>query len=730
MGKMAYALLPVFTLMATTAEGTTSLEGIRADFPDPPLCWKSRPLWFWNSPISDETTRDIMTGAKGAGYCGFGILPSKGCPEFMSAEYLDGYASALDIAENLGLKMCLYDEWWFPSGSAGGQLAKQYPEALAKRLDMSETDITGPQSFSHPLPKGTFMGAVAMNTVSLARVDISKSASEGKLVWEAPEGAWKVMVFTCVTDGSGGLVDYLNPDAVNKYVALTYQKYYDRFPRHFGSTIDRAFYDEPALYHVDGGRAWTEAYNVKFQSRCGYNPITYYPALWYDIGKDTEAARNALLGFRAELYANAFPKTLNDWCSAHQIQLTGHVDQEEIVNPVGLCGDLIKCFMYQDIPGIDEIFTYGRASKAYKVVSSAAYNYDKSLVMTECYGAMKDMSVAMLYKEAMDQFAKGINVMIPHAVWYDANHIVFEPELSQRTEPYASELPQYNQYIGRLQRVLQFGRHVADIGVLYPIATLQAGYRFDVGKPYEGGIIPKEADYMDVGELLALGVRRDFTFVHPEILDSRCTIEGPRIKLNNAKNHEEFRVFIIPGAKVIHASNLVVVKQLYDLGGKVIATTELPTKSAEFGKDAEVQEMVQQIFGTNPSDAGHENAAGGKAWFVKSPSPERLQAVLDNAIPVPDVKFEPNPSVTKGNLSYIHKLIDERHFVFVANSSETPVDTSVRIRGKLDSEVWDPRTGDIRKCESSHHTISGEDLTIVRLYLPPLHSLFIVSKEQ
>jgi hypothetical protein len=73
---------------------------------------------------------------------------------------------------------------------------------------------------------------------------------------------------------------------------------------------------------------------------------------------------------------------------------------------------------------------------------------------------------------------------------------------------------------------------------------------------------------------------------------------------------------------------------------------------------------------------------------------------------------------------------DERHFIFVANSSETPVDTSVRIRGKLDIEAWDPHTGDIRKCESSHQAISGEDLTIVPLYLPPVHSLFIVSKEQ
>ena len=106
------------------------------------------------------------------------------------------------------------------------------------------------------------------------------------------------------------------------------------------------------------------------------------------------------------------------------------MDQEEIVNPVGLCGDLMKSFQYQHIPAIDQVFAYGRASKAYKLVSSAACNYDRPLVLTECYGGIKNTPVANLYKEAMDQFAKGINVMVPHAIWYDPAKIVFQPDLS------------------------------------------------------------------------------------------------------------------------------------------------------------------------------------------------------------------------------------------------------------------------------------------------------------
>jgi hypothetical protein len=569
------------------------------DFADPPLRWHSRPLWFWNGRVEPEKTRAMVSACKKSGYYGMGILPTAdmGVP-FMSPAFLNQYQVAVEEAAELGMKLCLYDEFWFPSGSAGGLLAQKHPEALGKRLDMLALEVTGPKIVELALPAGTFMGAVAMDRATKQRENITGQAKGRKLVWNAPAGAWTVMLFSCVRDGGAGLVDYLNPEAVQRFVELTYQAYYDKFPTHFGTTIDSAFYDEPAMYHVQGGRAWTDAFNKKFQEKFGRDPVVYYPALWFDIGPDTTAARNALFGMRAELYSNGFPKTINDWCRGHRIQLTGHVDQEELVNPViGQTGDLIKAFKHQDIPGIDQIGGYGRASRAYKLVSSAAYNYDRPLVMTECYGAMSHMPVANFYKEAMDQFAKGINHMVPHAVWYGSPRVGFEPDLTPGAATYGPELPAYNRYIGRLQRMLQGGRHVVDIGVLYPIATLQAGSWFGPGNPYEGCVSIPEADYMDVGEALALDARRDFTFVHPEVLDEKCVVAGTEIQLNNQVNAERYKIFIIPGSRAIHWSNLRKIKQFYDNGGKVIATSRLPDSSAEFGMDKEVRKAVAAMFG-------------------------------------------------------------------------------------------------------------------------------------
>lgn len=715
-----------------------STASLRSDFANPPFSCQSRPLWFWNGPLDGERTRATLAACKERGYCGVGILPAHGMsPGFMTPGFLAHYRLAVEQAASLGLKLCLYDEYWFPSGSAGGLLAQRFPEALSQRLDLLAWNVTGPKLFAQVLPAGTFMGAVAMNLATKQRADISRQVKDGQLIWQAPAGEWRVMAFTCVRDGAGGLVDYLNPEAVQRFISLTYQAYYETFPDHFGATIDSAFYDEPTFHWVQGGRAWTAGFNERFRRKHRFSPVALYPALWFDIGPETAAARNALFGFRAELFATGFPKTLNEWCRAHRLQLTGHVDQEEVVNPVGLCGDLMKAFKHQDIPAIDQVFQYGRASRAYKLVSSAAQNYDRPLVLTECYGGINNLPVANLYKEAMDQFAKGINVMVPHAVWYTPTNVIFQPDLSPTNAVYGPRLPAFNQYIGRLQRLLQGGRHVADIAVLYPIATLQAGYYFGPGKPYEGGVIPPEADYMEVGERLALALRRDFTFIHPEVLDERCRVAGAELRLANRVNWERFRVFVIPGSRAIHWSNLRKLKNFYERGGKLIATTRLPEASAEFGQDERVCQAVATVFGTASDRAAqlaqgaaytvHTNANGGKAFFAPQPRAEVLKAVLGEALPVGDVAIEGVPSLSGGNLSYMHRVAHGRDVYFFGNSSDTPVDAPVRLRGRLKPEWWNPHTGEIAPCEHSVTSEAGGEVTSVRLRLGPVQSVFLVA---
>jgi outer membrane protein assembly factor BamB len=719
-GTITTLIVCFFAWCGVVAADTPSPEA----FADPPVQSWPRPLWFWNNTeVTAETLRTQMQKSKQLSkYGGFGILPfgkSFG-PDYLSEEYFALYGVALEQAKELGLTMSLYDEYGFPSGSAGAPnsrdvslFAQKYPELTLKRLDKHEQTVTGPSAYETTVPSGRLMSAVAMNTVTLERVDLTDKVAERSLKWEVPAGTWIVMVFVCVTDGYP-CCDYLDPDAADKFIAMTHQAYYDRFGDHFGTTIDSTFYDEPTLYRGEG-RTWTDKFNEKFEQRYGFDARPYYPALWYDIGTKTQAARNYLFGFRSELYALGFPKRIQDWCDEHGIEATGHQDQEEIANPVSVAGDLMKCFEHQAIPGIDKIGGNRPAERVYKVVSSAAYNYDRTLVMSETYGAMGNLSWDSMYTVAMEQYTKGINMLIPHAVWYDDEHVTFKPELSYRSPIYAERLAEFNTYLARLNLMLQNdAQHVADIAVLYPIATLQGSHHLDgpLGH-YKGGVEVPEADYLDVGELLIAGVGRDYTFIHPDVLDAKCAIEGSELVLKNEIQPGRFNVLVLPGHETIRWSNLHAIKAFSDAGGKVIATGRLPSKSAEFGHDADVVRTVEAMFGTD-----------GAGIHLTSLDAATLRQALDQASAVHDVECE-GDRVPR----YIHKVKDGRHIYLFANIDGKGLDTYVRLRGRMDLGAWDPHTGKVQPAEYTHETEAGQSVTRLRLALPARKSLFIVGQE-
>ena len=693
-------------------------------FAKPPVPSWPRPLWFWNdTEVTGAAIREQMQRSKRLSkYGGFGILPFGRSfrPDYLSEEYFALYGVALEQARELRMTMSLYDEYGFPSGSAGAPnsrrtslFAQKYPESTIKRLDKHEHTVTGPISHEMSVPAGTLMSVVAMNVANLERINLTDTVREHSLKWDVPEGTWKIMAFICVTDGYP-CCDYLDPEAADRFIAMTHQAYYDRFADYFGTTIDSTFYDEPTLYRGEG-RTWTNKFNEKFERRYGFDPRGYYPALWYDIGPETQAARNYLFGFRTELYARGFPKRVQDWCNDHGIEATGHQDQEEIANPVSVAGDLMKCFKYQAIPGVDKIGGNRPAERVYKVISSAAYNYDRTLVMSETYGAMGNLSWDDMYTVALEQYTKGINLLIPHAVWYDDEHVTFKPELSYRSPIYADGLAEFNTVLARLNLLMQNdARHVADIAVLYPIATLQGSHHLDgpLGH-YKGGVEVPEADYLDVGELLIDGAGRDYTFIHPDVLDQRCAIERNELVLKNKIHAERFKIVVLPGHQTIRWSNLKTIKAFCDAGGKVIATGQLPSKSAEFGHDADVTAAIEAMF-----------APGGNAVHLRALDETALREALDQALAVYDVEC-----AGLRMPRYVHKVKNDTHTYLFANLDDETLDTTIQMRGQMKLEAWDPHTGKIQPAQSTYETEMGQSITAVHLRLAPRKSLFLVGRE-
>jgi hypothetical protein len=370
---------------------------------------------------------------------------------------------------------------------------------------------------------------------------------------------------------------------------------------------------------------------------------------------------------------------------------SGHQDNEDWTCPVGSSGDVIKCWKYQAIPTVDDIgYTYTHLF--YKFFSSAAYNWDKTLVAIENGGD---------YGKAIEQLADGIQ----------RQHCFSVPALT------------YNEWFGRCGVLLQPpARHVADIAVLYPIATCQGTYYFGSSSGSSRDTPVPEADYDTVGNILSSGIHRDFTWIHPEVLDGKCTIAGPIMKLNNTLNHEEYKVIIIPGHVTINWSNLQKIKQFYDNGGQVIATGTLPSKSAEFGHDTDVVNTVKAMFPVTGQTL--KNANGGSAVSLGTATAAKMLAALDDAVAVYDVEFEP----ATGGLRYIHKVMgDSLNIYFFGNNGSGTVNTFARLRGSFTPQQWDPHTGAISAPQYTQVTEAGTPITRVALNVTTLHSVFITS---
>jgi hypothetical protein len=715
--------------------------GFQSNFKNPPMKYRPQPFYFWNDVVKPEVVAEQMKQLRDHDfYGGFSIFGfgKKFKPEYLSDAYFELYGKTITAAKKLNLSLSLYDEYGFPSGGAGAMNAdgkarfkKKFPDQTLKRLDKFEEVVTGPSVVYRPIPEGKIMAVVGMDTVTFKRYDLTSQVYANRLKWHVPKGSYKIIYFTLVED-TDPLVDYLDPEAVKDFVSMTHQAYFEHFHASFGKTLIRSFFDEPTMYRAKG-RMWTGTFNERFREEYGYYPYLLYPALWYNIGPETEAIRNQLFGLRAEMYAEGYTKVVNDWSVGHMLHATGHQDQEEVINPVGVSGDLMKAFKYLDIPGIDKIGGPRPAERFYKIVSSAANNWDKPYVMSETFGAMGNLPIETMYDIVMDQYAKGVNMIIPHAVWYNDKNVTFLPELSYRNPLYSETLPDFNKYIARLNVVLQSpARHVADVAVLYPIHSLQGEHHFDgpLKSTYGGMVIPR-TDYVDVSNLLIDSLGTDFTFLHPEVFFRNCTIENGLLKLNNKVNSEAYQVLVLPSLKTISTSNIVDARKFYESGGKLIFTTRLPWKAMQLQGDSIVQEAVRGIFpdlaklaeGDSFPDKALEvsNAAGGKAFLIPNPTAENLRQAISSVV-IPDVAFEGGKP-----LEYLHKVRDEKDVYFFANTKKTPYSGVVALKGEH-LLVWlDPHTGKSFKALTSSISRQNQTYTLVDMKLDANRSVFLVT---
>ncbi len=747
MRSFIYCALTIIVVLSACSDKVT----MEQKFTNPPEEYKPMPFWHINGELTTEGIRQQMTDAKVlAGFSGVTVLPLSErsetrpgtTPDFLSDKFFDRYFDILETARELDMQVILYDDIDFPSGMAGGKMQEYFPDYTRKRLDKIESDIPGPKIYRQDIPEGVLMSAVAMNAETLDRIVITDYLEDNTLSWQVPDGTWKVMLFVMVKDSSHKKylgVDYLDTTAVRNYMSLTYDVYSERLGDYFGNIIQTLFFDDVGFFRYE--RAWTGAFNTKFTELNGFDPEPYYPALWYNIGPETEAVRHAFFKTRAELLADGFMKLVGEWSRKHGLRDTGHPPGSYRKSPIDMNGDILKYYRHTSMPLTDDIIDYGVGRDGFKLVSSAADYYDRPVVGMEIYGAYKEdiFDSLMLYRPLMEAFVRGVNFVIPHGMWYNSEpgQVYISPLVSPYSDKIASALTAYSEYVGRSCLLLQGGRRVADIGFIYPFESLAGYFYFDAPKPRYGEFASPETDYLVISDWLTNEIRRDFTFIHPEFfIEEKYQPGDGRITLNNHENSQEYKIVILSGSNIITTRTLEKIRDFYDSGGKVVSTTQLPYKSAEIGQDQKAINLVKEIFGVDPLNNNikeaqyNSNGNGGEAIFIPNPDAAKMEQALAHLHPSSDVIFPEKVRLLSdfGKFSYIHKIKDGRHIYLFANSGDESLDAAVLLRGRLKPQFWNPHSGEITKnVHSEEVMVHGELYTKVNMNLDPVSSLFIVS---
>ncbi|MBR7121107.1 MAG: hypothetical protein IKC94_02565 [Lentisphaeria bacterium] len=261
-------------------------------------------------PSHDEIVK-ILTAYRNAGIEQYMIYPRSGCElEYLSDEYFDTVEMICAEAEKLGFKgIWLYDEFNWPSGSCANRVPLENPEFAAKF--------------------------------------ISAYRGEGKIEVAIKNNP-------CYTN-------VMDPSAVDRFIALTHERYYQRLGRYFGTLIKGIFTDEPDISFfkppVEEIPLFFMGYYDGLEN--DYKELTGSD-LFADIADGLRGDKYFYPTACASLLARRFRSTYIDriqsWCTNHGIVLTGHLMNEYSTVGSRLCnGDILTVLSGMKLPGMDDI---------------------------------------------------------------------------------------------------------------------------------------------------------------------------------------------------------------------------------------------------------------------------------------------------------------------------------------------------------------------------------------
>jgi len=698
-------------------------------FKNPPKRFSPIPFWFWNDEMDEEKINWELNEFKDKGITSFFIHGRFGLKvPYLSQEWFRKVEYAVSRAKELGLKVWIYDEYNWPSGTAGLQVPKRFPELRGKVLEAVLWRFRGPIFVFPTLGDSRYMNlkdarlvhAVAvptkdLNKLPISLIDLTPSFSFGEAIsWESPDEDITLILF--LEKEVEWYIDPFDENAVKKFIELTHEKYYETIGREFGSNVLGFYTDEPAYYYYRTGEdipaiPWSKNFLKQFLEEKGYDLKEFLPALFLDVGKKTAKIRCDFWEFITKAYAEAFYKRISEWCHQHGVLFTGHLLFEDDLRRHVRCeGNVFEHLKYFDIVGVDHLYprigTPDRPEEhvAPKIASSAAHHCGSPRCLCESFGGIYWDTNFERMKWLTDwEYVLGINLLNPHGFHYsiEGDRKRDWPPSQFYHHPFWKYYGRFSEYVARLTYMLSGGRHVADVLLLFPIVSAWANYT-PQERTFLFDIIEKDFYYLTDA---LLRIHRDYDYVDEEVLKD-AEIVNDKIKIGN----ETYSILLLPPITTVKASTAKKIKEFYESGGKVVATVLLPFQSAECGEDKEIAKMFKEIFGVEPFEILKElnserdekihvfenkNEKGGRACFIKTSLPLHMINPIQLIQKILSEFVEEDVKIDCPDVFYLHKNKGGLHLYFITNLSEKTCQFTVDLKEEGKPEIWNPENGEI-----------------------------------
>ena len=460
----------------TRREGMEQVTDVLQGILQPSEEYTPIPFWFFNDAPDEERIRKQLEDYVEKGVNGIVLHPRIGVPKelpYLSEAYFDVVKFIVKTASQLQMKVVLYDEGMYPSGSAHGMVVEKNPDFASKGITLVEKDAE--------LPSGSQVVAIL---------------SDGRrLIYGFTHGTIRGIHFG-EDDGEAGApasADILNAEAVETFIQLTHDRYYAHLQEYFGNTVIAFFTDEPCALGRNAGRfrEWVAGMEEELVAAGG--KLEELAGLFERKENDTTVIYHKLIKkhLREIFYAR-----LSKWCEAHHIALMGHPE----------VSDDVEEELYFHIPGQDLIMrrvspeTGGLTefdSVQAKLSADIARHLGRRRNANECFGVCFRNQIPWYFTASDMKWyidwlgVRGVNLFVPHAFYYsvEGRRKDERPPDVGPNNIWWKHYRRFSDYMKRLSYVMTDSIEYARVAVLcdnnrVPYQELAALYENQIGFHY------------------------------------------------------------------------------------------------------------------------------------------------------------------------------------------------------------------------------------------------------